>query len=93
MLLVRGYRDAGSPGKKMLAADSFFTTNPFALLSAAISPAIMQAYVIVMIVLVVGGTLFDVVHKRSATYFFANWRDSRSNARQQVGGGKMVSLA
>ncbi len=70
-----------------------FTANPFAELSAFISPAIMQAYVVVMIVLVAAGTLFDVVHKRSATYFFANWRDSKSKARQQVGGGKLVSLA
>ncbi len=70
-----------------------FTANPFAELSASISPAIMQVYVAVMIVLVVGGTLFDVIHKRSATYFFANWRDSKSQGRQQVGGGKMASLA
>jgi hypothetical protein len=70
-----------------------FTANPFAELSASISPAIMQAYVAVMILLVVGGTLFDVIHKKSATYFFANWRDSKRKGRQQVGGGKMVSLA
>lgn len=70
-----------------------FTTNPFAELSASIPPAVMQAYVAIMIVLVVGGTLFDIIHKRSATYFFANWRDSKSQARRQVGGGKMVSLA
>ena len=53
----------------------------------------MQAYVVVMIVLVAGGTLFDIIHKRSAAYFFANWRDSKSKARQQVGGGEMVSMA
>jgi len=70
-----------------------FMTNPFAELSATIPPAVMQAYVAVMIVLVVGGTLFDVVHKRSAAYFFANWRDSKSQARQNVGAGKIVSLA
>ncbi|MFZ0609524.1 MAG: hypothetical protein WAM75_17810, partial [Xanthobacteraceae bacterium] len=70
-----------------------FSTNPFAELSASISPAIMQAYVVIMIVLVAAGTLFDVIHKGSATYFFANWRNSKSKARQQVGGGKMVSLA
>src|SRR5579863_3691429 len=68
-----------------------FTANPFAELSASISPAIMQAYVVVMIVLVAGGTLVDVIHKKSATYFFANWRDSKRAARQQVG-GKIVSL-
>ena len=70
-----------------------FTTNPFAELSASIPTAVMQAYVAVMIVLVAGGTLIDVIHKKSATYFFANWRDSKSKGRQRVGGGKMASLA
>ena len=70
-----------------------FTKNPFAELSGSISPAVMQAYVIVMIALVVGGTLFDIIHKRSATYFFNNWRNSRNRAKQRVGGVEMVSLA
>jgi hypothetical protein len=70
-----------------------FTTNPFATLSASVSPALMQAYVIVMILLVVGGTLLDVVHKKSGRYFFDNWRRVRKGARRQVGGGEMASLA
>ncbi len=70
-----------------------FTTNPFAALSASVSPALMQAYVIVMILLVVGGTLLDVVHKKSARYFFNNWRNVRKGARRQVGSGEMASLA
>ena len=68
-------------------------SNPFAELSASVPPAIMQTYVIVMAVLVVGGTLFDVIHKRSAEYFFDNWRNSRSEAKRSVGGGEMASLA
>ena len=28
-----------------------------------------------LIILVVGGTLYDVIHKKSAKYFFSNWRD------------------
>jgi hypothetical protein len=72
---------------------SAFTINPFALLSTLVSPLIIQTYVFVMIVLVAGGTLFDIIHKRSAAYFFANWRDSKSKARQQVGGGEMVAIA
>jgi hypothetical protein len=71
----------------------FAAINPFAHLSTLVSPVIMQTYVIVMIVLVAGGTLFDIIHKRSAAYFFANWRDSKSKARQQVGGGQMVAIA
>jgi hypothetical protein len=70
-----------------------FASNPFAELSASIPPAVMQAYVVIMIVLVAAGTLFDIVHKGSAKYFFDNWRKSNSKGPQQVGGGELVSLA
>lgn len=70
-----------------------FTSSPFAELSASISPAIMQAYVVLMALLVVGGTLFDIIHKRSARYFFDNWRASKSKAKKQIVGGDMMSIA
>jgi len=70
-----------------------FTSNPFAGLSASIPPAAMQTYVVVMIVLVAAGTLFDVVHKGSAKYFFDNWRKSKSKVSKPLGGGELVSLA
>ncbi len=70
-----------------------FTVNPFAELSASIPPAVMQAYVVIMIVLVAAGTLFDVVHKGSARYFFANWRKSKSKGSKTIGSGEWVSLA
>ncbi len=69
-----------------------FATNPFAELSASIPPAVMQAYVVVMIALVAAGTLFDIVHKGSARYFFDNWRKSKSKGAQ-VGGGELMSIA
>jgi len=70
-----------------------FATNPFAELSAFISPAVMQTYVVVMIVLVAAGTLFDIVHKGSARYFFDNWRKSKSKGAQPVDGGELMSIA
>jgi hypothetical protein len=70
-----------------------FTTNPFAALSAFIPPAFMPTFVVVMIVLVAAGTLFDIVHKGSARYFFDNWRKSRSRAAKKVDGGELVSIA
>ena len=70
-----------------------FTINPFADLSALVPPAVMQTYVIVMILLVAVGTLFDVMHKKSAKYFFENWRHVESKGKRQIGGGEMVSLA
>ncbi len=70
-----------------------FATNPFAELSASITPALIQAYVVILIILVAAGTLFDIVHKGSAKYFFDHWRKSKSKERRQVGGGELVSLA
>jgi len=70
-----------------------FIINPFAELSASVPPAVMQTYIVVMALLVAGGTLFDVVHKRSAQYFFDNWRNSRNTAKLQVGGGEMAAIA
>ena len=70
-----------------------FTSNPFAELSASVPPAVMQTYVVIMALLVVVGTIVDIVHKRSARYFFDNWRNSKKKAKQQVGGGEMISIA
>jgi hypothetical protein len=70
-----------------------FTSNPFAQLSASLSPAVMQTYVVLMIVLVAAGTLFDIVYKGSAKYFFDNWRKSKSKGTKQVDGGQLVSIA
>lgn len=70
-----------------------FTSNPFAELAASVPPAVMQTYVIIMALLVVGGTLFDVVHKKSGKYFFNNWRDAKKRSTKPVGAGGMVSIA
>jgi len=70
-----------------------FTSNPFAELTASISPAMMQTYVILMVLLVVAGTLFDIVHKGSARYFFENMRRSKAKAQKQLGGGDLAAIA
>ena len=68
-----------------------FSSNPFAALGVA--PALMQGYVVIMILLVAAGTLFDIVHKGSARYFFDNWRKSRGRRSRQVGGGELAAIA
>ena len=69
------------------------TSNPFAELSASVPPVFMKAYVVVMVVLVVAGTLFDILHKKSAMYFFESWGDAKNRGSKRVGGGELVSLA
>jgi hypothetical protein len=70
-----------------------FTSNPFAELSASIAPSVMQTYIVVMIILVAAGTIYDVLHKKSARYFRENMRRAKSKATQPVGGGEIVSMA
>ena len=68
-----------------------FAINPFAALSASVPPAVMQGYVVAMIVLVAAGTLFDIVHKGSAKYFFANWRKTKKS--RELDGSELASIA
>jgi len=70
-----------------------FSTNPFYELSSVISPDIMQGYVILMVLLVIGGTILDMMHKKSAQYFFENAEKAKKNAKRTLGGGEKASLA
>jgi len=70
-----------------------FTSNPFTELSVAISPSVMQTYIYIMIFLVAAGTIYDVLHKKSAKYFMNNMEKAKKNMTRQVGGGEKVSLA
>lgn len=70
-----------------------FTSNPFAELSASISPELIQGYVILMFILVVGGTILDVIHKKSAKYFFENAKKAEAARKREVGGGEKIGIA
>ena len=70
-----------------------FANNPFAALTDVLPANAMQIYVVLMVLAVIAGTLFDIIHKGSAKYFFENWRKSKNKGSQPVGGGEMVSLA
>ena len=53
----------------------------------------MQTYVVLMFLAVVGGTIIDVIHKKSAQYFFENAKKAQKSAKRTVSGGEKVSLA
>lgn len=54
-----------------------FEINPFAAVAGALPANAMQVFVVLMALAVLLGTVLDMIHKGSATYFFANWRKSR----------------
>jgi len=69
------------------------TNNPFADLTAFISPGVMQWYVILMVLLVIGGTLLDVMHKQSAKYFFETSKQAQADAKKEIESGDKAKLA
>ncbi len=73
-----------------------FTTNPFAQLNAAspelFTPGLMQGFIILMVLFVIGGTIFDVMHKKSAKYFFENTKRGKKNAKKEVSSSEKKAL-
>ena len=68
------------------------SVNPFAVAGASLPAGFLQWFLVVMVLAVVVGTLFDMVHKGSAKYFFANMHKSKGKGRT-IGGGERVSIA
>ncbi len=69
------------------------TVNPFAQLLEFIPPIAMQGYVLTMLLLVVGGVVLDMIHKKSAKYFFGNSKKLKENATRKVSGGEKALIA
>lgn len=65
--------------------------NPFSELP--VPDIAMQIYVILMVLLVVAGTIFDVIHKKSARYFFEAAERSKAARTREVEGGEKTGLA
>ena len=68
-------------------------TNPFAQVSTFIPPEVMQGYVVLMILLVIGGTIVDMVLKKNAKYFFENSRKAQTQAKRNVSMAEKTSFA
>ena len=60
------------------------TTNPFAILSGSLPYIAIQLFVMLMIVLVILGTLFDIIHKKNVKYFFQNAKKAKKQAKKNL---------
>ena len=54
-----------------------FTTNPFSVLAETVPSIVMQGFVVLMILLIVTGTLLDIIHKKNVKYFFENAKKAK----------------
>ena len=57
------------------------TANPFLLVSEHVPPFLMQIFVILMVLLVILGTVFDIIHKKNVKYFFENAKKAKKQAK------------
>lgn len=70
-----------------------FTSNPFAELAVFLPSLVMQVYIVLMVAAVAIGTLFDMLHKRSARFFMQQRRKSQAAATKRLGVMDNASLA
>ena len=68
------------------------TNNPFAVLAETVPPIFMQWFVIVMVILVVLGTLLDIIHKKNVKYFFENAKKAKLSAKKTLTSGEKISV-
>ena len=66
--------------------------NPFYLLAETVSPLLMQLFVILMGLLVVVGTLLDIIHKKNVKYFFENAKKAKLSATKKLTTGDRISV-
>lgn len=69
------------------------TSNPFSEIAWIVPPIAMKTFVVIMVILVVAGTIFDVIHKKSAKYFFENMKKAKSDSTREVTGGEKIKIA
>jgi len=58
------------------------TVNPFSILVETVPAIAMQTFVIIMGLLVVLGTLMDIIHKKNVKYFFENVKKAKKSAKK-----------
>ena len=68
------------------------TTNPFSVLSETVPSIAMQSFVIVMGLLVVLGTLLDIIHKKNVKYFFENAKKAKKSATKTLTTGEKTAV-
>ena len=68
------------------------TNNPFSILSETVPAIAMQSFVIVMGLLVVLGTLVDIIHKKNVKYFFENAKKAKKNATKVLSTGDRIKV-
>ena len=66
--------------------------NPFSDLGAFIPSFAMQAFLVAMVLLVIGGVVLDMMHKKNVKYFFENAQKAKQSATKNLSSGEKISI-
>ena len=69
-----------------------FNINPFADLAQSIPSILMQTFVLLMFLLIVIGTIFDIIHKKNVKYFFENAKKAKLSATKTLSTSEKISV-
>lgn len=70
-----------------------FSDNPFTAVTDFVPPLVMQVYIVLMILAVAIGTLFDTYHKGSAKFFALRREKAKAAAKRRLSGMETASIA
>ena len=68
------------------------TNNPFSILSETIPAIAMQTFVIAMGLLIILGTLLDIIHKKNVKYFFESAKKAKKSAKKILTTGEKATV-
>ena len=69
-----------------------FSTNPFSVIAETITPIAMQGFIVAMIILIVLGTIIQMIHHKNLTYFFNNAKKAKLSATKKLGVGEKTTI-
>ncbi len=70
-----------------------WSVNPFTNLTVFLSPLVMQIYIVLMILAVAIGTIYDLLHGSKTKFFTRQRRKSRAYAKREISGGEAAGIA
>ena len=68
------------------------STNPFFILSQSVPAILMQSFVILMGILILVGTVMDIIHKKNVKYFFQNAKKAKLSAKKELTTSERISV-
>jgi len=64
--------------------------NPFYQLTELVPSIYMKIFVILMMILVIIGTLLDIIHKKNVKYFFQNAKKAKKQSKRTLGSNEKI---